>query len=461
MDADFERPHQPLNKNPPIHYTVYMRAVDIIMNKRDGKELTREEIQFLVGAYVDGSVPDYQVSAWLMAVYFQGMTAAETAALTEVMLHSGAVMDLSGVPGPLVDKHSTGGVGDKTSLILAPLAASLSIRDPMMSGRALGHTGGTLDKLDAIPGYRTLLSTEEFKQILLTDGFAMTGQTADIVPADRLLYALRDVSATVESIPLITASILSKKVAEGADALVLDVKYGSGAFMKNPADAEKLARSLVDTGGAMGKKIIALLTDMDEPLGKMTGNFLEVEECYECLDPQGAPELSADLMELTLELAARMAVLGGKAVTAAEGRSLCENTIASGKPRELFLTNIKSQGGDVDKFLSLLGNYRSPYRAEIRAAQDGYISRIDAWKTGHAGIGLGVGRNRTEDPVSPTAGIEFHRKRGDKVRRGEPVMSVWGKDRASLDAALPQLAAAVEYAQDRPAERKLILKEIR
>jgi len=437
-----------------------MRAIDIIMNKRDGKELTREEIRFLINAYVDGSVPDYQVSAWLMAVYFQGMSPEETAALTDVMLHSGAVMDLSGVPGPLVDKHSTGGVGDKTSLILAPLVASLGIRDPMMSGRALGHTGGTLDKLDAIPGYRTLLSPEEFKRILAADGFAMTGQSANIVPADRLLYALRDVSATVESIPLITASILSKKVAEGAEALALDVKYGSGAFMKNPADAEKLARSLVDTGSAMGKKIIALLTDMDEPLGKMVGNFLEVEECYECLDPNGAPELSADLMELTLELAARMAVLGGKAATAAEGRLLCERALVGGKPRKLFLANVKSQGGDCDKFLSMLGNYRSPYCAEITAARDGYISRIDAWKIGHAGIGLGVGRNRTEDPVSPTAGIEFHRKRGDRVRQGERVMTVWGKDLASSDAALPQLAAAIEYAQDRPPERKLILKEI-
>jgi pyrimidine-nucleoside phosphorylase len=438
-----------------------MRAVDIIMNKRAGKELTREEIQFLINGYVDGAVPDYQVSAWAMAVYFQGMTAAETAALTDVMLRSGAVMDLSGMPGPLVDKHSTGGVGDKTSLILAPLAASLGIRDPMMSGRALGHTGGTLDKLDAIPGYRTSLAVDDFKKILLSDGFAMTGQTKDIVPADRLLYALRDVSGTVESIPLITASIISKKVAEGAQALVLDVKYGCGAFMKNPGDAEKLARCMVDTGNAMGKKIVALLTDMDEPLGKMVGNFLEVEECYECLNPSGAPALSADLMEVTLALAAEMAVLGGKAATAEEGRALCQNALASGKPRELFLANIKSQGGDADKFLSMLGNYRSPYSADIAAARDGFVSRIDAWKIGHAGVCLGVGRNRTEDPVSPTAGVEFHRKRGSAVRKGEPVMTVWGKDKESLDAALPQLAGAIEYSSEKPAERKLILKEIR
>jgi pyrimidine-nucleoside phosphorylase len=433
------------------------------MHKRAGKELSREEIRFLIGGYVAAEIPDYQVSAWAMAVFFQGMTAAETAALTEVMLRSGAVMDLSGVPGPLVDKHSTGGVGDKTSLILAPLAASLDIRDPMMSGRALGHTGGTLDKLDAIPGYRTSLAPEEFKQILITDGFAMTGQTKDIVPADRLLYALRDVTGTVESIPLITASILSKKAAEGADALVLDVKYGSGAFMQKSADAERLARSLVDTGQAMGKKIIALLTGMDEPLGRMVGNFLEVEECFYCLEPGGGEnqaELSGDLMELTLELGARMAVLGGKARNAPEGRELCEKALASGRPKELFLANIASQGGDVRQFLSMCGNYRSPYKAEIAAARDGYIARIDAWKVGHAGVGLGVGRNRTEEAVSPTAGIEFHRKRGAAVQKGDPVMTVWGKDQAALEAALPQLAGAVEYSPEVPAKRTLILKEI-
>jgi pyrimidine-nucleoside phosphorylase len=436
-----------------------MRAVDIIMNKRAGKELSREEIAFLVGGYVAGEIPDYQISAWAMAVFFQGMTAAETAALTEVMLQSGAVMDLTGVPPPLVDKHSTGGVGDKTSLILAPLAASIGIRDPLMSGRALGHTGGTLDKLDSIPGYRTSLSAAEFKSILLKDGFAMTGQTKDIVPADRLLYALRDVTATVESIPLITASILSKKAAEGAEALVLDVKYGSGAFMKNPVDGERLARSLVDTGRAMGKNIIALLTDMDEPLGAMVGNFLEVEECFECLD-SGGGEVSADLMEVTLELAARMTVLGGKAPNAAEGRAVCEKALAGGKPKELFLANIASQGGDVKKFLSMVGNYRSPYREEVTAAEDGFIARIDAWKVGYAGVGLGVGRNRTDEAVSPTAGIQFRRKRGAAVKKGETIMTVWGKDAAALEAAMPQLAGAVEYSQTVPLKRALILKEI-
>jgi pyrimidine-nucleoside phosphorylase len=419
---------------------------------------------------VAGEIPDYQVSAWAMAVLVQGMSPAETAALTEVMLKSGAVMDLAGIPGPLVDKHSTGGVGDKTSLVLAPLVASLGIRDPMMSGRALGHTGGTLDKLEAIPGYRTNLSAAEFREILTRDGFAMTGQTKDIVPADRLLYALRDVTATVESIPLITASILSKKAAEGAEALVLDVKYGSGAFMKDPVDGEKLARSLVNTGAAMGMRITALLTDMNEPLGSMGGNFLEVEECFDCLgtstelrSSEGSPlegNGPADLMEVSLELAARMAVLGGKAANAAEGRKLCEAALAGGKPRELFLANIKSQGGNPEQFLKMRGKYRSPHRAEIKAAEDGFISKLDAWRIGHAGVGLGVGRNRTTDPVSPTAGVQFHRKGGDAVKKGEPVMTVWAKDKASLAAALPALAAAVEYSKTPPPKRKLILKEI-
>jgi pyrimidine-nucleoside phosphorylase len=452
-----------------------MRAADIIADKRDGKELSREEIEFLINGYVGGTVPDYQVSAWTMAVYFQGMSAAEIAALTDVMLKSGGVMDLSGIPGPFVDKHSTGGVGDKTSLILAPLAAALGLRDPMMSGRALGHTGGPLDKLESIPGYRTNLSIEEFRTILLRDGFAMTGQTKEVVPADRLLYALRDVTSTVESIPLITASILAKKIAEGADALVFDVKYGSGAFMKEAEQGEKLARSLVDTGSAMGKKIIALLTAMDEPLGNMVGNFLEVEESLDCLEGAGirgkaGPE---DLMEVTLELAARMAVLGGKAADVREGRALCEDCIAGGKPRELFLRNVKSQGGDPAKLLELRGRMRSPVSAEIRvppnpalpaesAAGDAvYISRIDAWKVGHAAVALGVGRNRTEDPVSPTAGVQFHKKSGAAVKAGDLLMTVWAAAEEGLRTALPRLEEAVEYSSSPPAAKPLVLKEIR
>jgi pyrimidine-nucleoside phosphorylase len=284
----------------------------------------------------------------------------------------------------------------------------------------------------------------------------MTGQTKEIVPADRLLYALRDVSATVESIPLITASILSKKVAEGAEGLVFDVKFGSGAFMKDPQEAEKLARSLVDTGAAMGKRIIALLTDMNEPLGNMVGNFLEVEESLDCLEGHGP----ADLMEVTLELAARMVVLGNRAKTPSEGRKMCEAMLLTQKPRQLFLDNIKSQGGDVEKFLSLRGNYRSPHQKVLTAARSGFIKRIDAYQVGIAGVYLGVGRNRTEDAVSPTAGLQFHKKGGDPVRAGEPIMTVWAANDGGLQAAIPLLQGAVEYADSAPGQRTLILKEI-
>ncbi len=440
-----------------------MRVVDIIAKKRDSGLLSREEIFFLINGYTAGKIPDYQVSAWAMAVFFQGMNAEETAALTEAMLKSGAQMDLSGIAGPFVDKHSTGGVGDKTSFIIAPLAASLGIRAPMMSGRALGHTGGTLDKLDAIPGYRTNLSMEEFRRILSKDGFVMTGQTKDVAPADRLLYALRDVTGTVESVPLITASILSKKAAEGAEALALDVKYGSGAFMKEKPAAEALARSLVDTGKALGMRVIALLTDMDEPLGAMVGNFLEVEESFLCLDGTRSP-LTDDLMEVSLELAARMAVLGGKAENAAHGRELCEKALSSGRPKQLFLDNIESQGGDVKQFLSMIGSYRSSHAADIRApkecADGAYIARIDAWKTGHAGVLLGAGRNRTEDAVSPVAGVVFRKKRGDAVKAGDVVMTVYAKDEASLAAALPTLEDAPEYTALLPESREMIWKEV-
>ena len=434
-----------------------MRAVDIIMKKRDGKELAKAELEFLINSYVAGKIPDYQISAWAMAVFFNGMTPVETANLTELMVASGESIDLSLISGPFVDKHSTGGVGDKTSLILAPLAASLGIKVPMMSGRALGHTGGTLDKLESMPGFKTSLSVEEFKKIINRDGFAMCGQTKDIVPADRLLYALRDVSATVESIPLITASILSKKKAEGTEGLVLDVKFGSGAFMKEADQAEKLARSLVDTGKALGLKVSALLTDMDEPLGNMVGNFLEVEESLDCLEGKG-PD---DLMEVTLELAARMAVHGNKAKDSDEGRRLCEQTLATGRPLELFFQNIESQGANVKETLELRGKYRSPINAEIRSKREAYISRIDAWKIGSGSVNLGVGRNRTEDKVSPTAGLQLFAKRGDKVAAGDLLAKVWAADEAGLKAALPQLEEAYEYSDSPPLKKKLILKEIK
>jgi pyrimidine-nucleoside phosphorylase len=439
-----------------------MRAVDVILRKRSGLELSREELAFMVGGYVDGSLPEYQVSAWLMAVFFRGMTPRETADLTDLMLHSGSVMNLKGLrgpdgkEGPYVDKHSTGGVGDKVSLILAPLVAACGVKVPMMSGRALGHTGGTLDKLESVPGYRTGLSEAEFRDFISKDGFAMTGQTAAIVPADKKLYALRDVTATVESVPLITASILSKKVAEGAEALVFDVKTGPGAFMKTVEDSETLARSLVNTGTAMGKRIVGVITDMTEPLGNMVGNFFEMEESLDCLEGHGP----ADLMEVTLRLSAWMLVAGGKAKTVEEGIALCETALASGKPRELFLANLARQGGDLAKFEALRGKYRSKFRSELRAPAEGFIQSIDAYKIGVAGVYLGVGRDKTTDPVYPDVGFVFRRKKGDKVSKGEVVAEVYGKDAASLEAARSLVESSLSIGPAPAPAKPLVVKEI-
>ncbi len=433
-----------------------MRAVDVIMKKRGGGELSRDELAFMVQGYVSGSIPEYQISAWLMAVFFKGMSARETAELTELMLRSGKVMDLSGIEGPFVDKHSTGGVGDKVSLILAPLAAACGVRVPMMSGRALGHTGGTLDKLESIPGYRTGLKEAEFREFIAADGFAMTGQTAEIVPADKKLYALRDVTGTVESIPLITASILSKKVAEGAEALVFDVKSGPGAFMKTLEDAEALARSLVNTGTAMGKRIIGVITDMSEPLGRMVGNFFEIEETLDCLEGRG-PQ---DLMEVTMRLTAWMLVAGGKAKGIDEALGMCERCLASGRPLELFMANVRRQGGDAERMLALRGKYRSQHSFELRAPRSGYIHSIDAYKIGLAGVYLGVGRDTAADPVYPDVGFIFDKKAGDRVAAGDRIAMVYGKDVTSLEAAQPLVEAALSLGSEPPTRQSLILKEI-
>jgi pyrimidine-nucleoside phosphorylase len=433
-----------------------MRTVDIIQKKREGGELSNEEIAFLINGYVAGSVPDYQVSAWLMAVFFKGMTASETATLTDAMLNSGKVMDLSGMEGPFVDKHSTGGVGDKVSLILAPMAAACGVKVPMMSGRALGHTGGTLDKLESIPGYRTGLAEAEFRAFIQKDGFAMTGQTAEIVPADKKLYALRDVTATVESIPLITASILSKKVAEGAEALVFDVKSGPGAFMKTPEAAEALARSLVNTGTAMGKRIVGVITDMTEPLGEKVGNFLEVEETLDCLEGSGP----ADLMEVTYRLGAWMLVAGGVAKDVKEGERRCRDAIRLGLARELFLANVQRQGGQVDRLLELRGKYRAKASYDILAPVAGFIAGIDAYKIGRAGVYLGVGRDTAADPVYPDVGFVFKKKGGHSVIAGEHICTMYGKDEAALEAAKALAVSAFSFASAPPESRPLIIKEI-
>lgn len=433
-----------------------MRAVDILMKKRAGETLTEAEIRFIIDGYVKGEIPDYQISALLMAIFFRGMTAKETAILTETMLDSGDRMDLSGIPGPFVDKHSTGGVGDKISLPLAPMVAACGVKVPMMSGRALGHTGGTLDKLESIPGYRTSLELSEFRKGLIEDGFAMTGQTARVVPADKKLYALRDVTATVESIPLITASILSKKVAEGADGIVFDVKCGSGAFMKTYNDAKTLASSLVATGTAMGKRVVAVLTDMSQPLGYKVGNFLEIEETLDCLEGKG-PQ---DVMELTFRLGAWMLVLGGVAETIEVGRARCEEAISSGAALERFYRNVVRQGGNVGEMLERRGSWRSDFARELKAENDGYIESIDALDIGLAGVYLGVGRNRTEDNVSPTAGFIFEKKRGDLVKKGDHIAIAYGKDEASLDPAMALARKAVSISKEAPQPLSLVIEEI-
>jgi pyrimidine-nucleoside phosphorylase len=433
-----------------------MRAVDIIMKKRSGQPLNDDEIRFIIEGYVKGEIPDYQISALLMTIFFRGMIPQETAKLTEVMLDSGERMDLSGIPGSFVDKHSTGGVGDKISLPLAPMVAACGIKVPMMSGRALGHTGGTLDKLESIPGYFTSLELAAFRKGLMEDGFAMTGQTARVVPADKKLYALRDVTGTVESIPLITASILSKKVAEGAEGLVFDVKCGSGAFMKTFEDAKALAESLVATGAAMGKRVVAALTDMSQPLGYKVGNFLEIEESIDCLEGKG-PE---DVMELVYRLGAWMLVLGGAAKDTREGRARCEEAIGSGAALDLFYRNIVRQGGSLGEMLARRGTWRSAFSREIRAEQDGFIASVDALKIGLAGVYLGVGRNRTEDQVSPTAGFIFEKRRGASVKKGDLIATAYGKDGESLELAMPLASAAISISDTSPRPSSLIIEEI-
>ncbi len=443
-----------------------MRAADIIIKKRGtagsaAQALTREEIEFLVRGYTDGSVPDYQMSAFLMAVYFSGMTFEETGYLTDLMLHSGDVIDLHkmnlpGLRGPFVDKHSTGGVGDKISLPLAPIVAAAGVQIPMMSGRGLGHTGGTLDKLESVQGYNVKLDAEKFASLIASNGYAMMGQTEKIAPADRKMYALRDVTGTVESVPLITASILSKKVAEGSDALVFDVKSGPGAFMKSDEDAERLALSLVRTSQAMGKKAVALITAMDSPLGFKTGNYLEVEETLECLQGAG-PD---DVMELTYALGSRMLVLGGAASDVAGGEKICRQMVESGRAMDVFLKNIHDQGGNPDKLISEQGKRRSPFHAELLADHDGYI-KIDAYRTGIACIGLGVGRNKTSDAVDPDSGIIFAKRQGDFVRAGEKIMDVYARDQKSPESGFASLGDAVSYSEQKFENRKLILKEIK
>ncbi|RKY75246.1 thymidine phosphorylase, partial [candidate division KSB1 bacterium] len=405
-----------------------MDSVSIITEKRDGRPLSDHQIKWFVDSYIKGDIPDYQMSAFLMAVYFQGMSGHEVESLTNAMIKSGVQTDLSFLNALPVDKHSTGGVGDKISLLLAPLVAGAGVPVPMMSGRGLGHTGGTLDKLESIPGLRTDLSQEQFKNEIAQTGFAMAGQTEELVPADKKMYALRDVTGTVPSIPLICASIISKKKAEGTGALVLDVKLGKGAFFRSQEKTRELAKALVNLGNRMGIKTVALLTDMDEPLGFAVGNWLETKEAILALKKGEGPE---DIIELTIELGALMVVLGGKAENRDQGREIIKEVLESGKGFELFKEMVRMQGGDVSVVEDPDSVGSSSFLKEIKASSDGYIKSIDALKTGLAANVLGAGRKTVEDKIDPLAGIVLYKKTGDFVKKGQ-ILAVLHTEKESL-----------------------------
>ena len=433
-----------------------MRTVDLIQRKRDGAELAPEEIEFLVDGYTSGEIPDYQMSAFLMAVFFSGMTDREVNRLTECMLRSGETADLSAIPGIKVDKHSTGGVGDKTSLVVAPLAAAAGVVVPMMSGRALGHTGGTLDKLESIPGFRTDLSSEEFQRQLAELGLCFIGQTDQFAPADRKLYALRDVTGTVESIPLIASSIMSKKLAEGVDALVLDVKVGSGAFMKKQVDARRLAQTMVGIARPMDKKVQALITDMSQPLGYAVGNALEVMEASQTLQNAGP----ADLTKLCLELASRMIFLGKQAATLEEARLTAERHLVDGSAYKRFKDVVAAQGGNpqaLDNFV-LLPNATGA--REIASPRAGYVSLIDAEDIGIAANMIGAGRDKKEDSIDPAVGIILEVKAGEKVEAGSILCRLYYTKEDRLEEAAERVEDAFHISSQRPDERELILEVV-
>jgi pyrimidine-nucleoside phosphorylase len=442
--------------NPTPASTQTFRAIDVIRKKRDGVELSRDEIESLVNGYTRDDIPDYQISAWLMAVVLRGMTRAETAALTDAMLRSGEVLDLSSLPSKKVDKHSTGGVGDKTSLVLAPLAAAAGVAVPMISGRGLGHTGGTLDKLEAIPGFNVNLPVSEFRRVLETCGCAMIGQTAEIAPADRKLYAMRDVTGTVESPYLICASIMSKKLAEGIDALVLDVKTGSGAFMKSEKDAIFLAELMVETGERMGKQAVALITDMDQPLGNMIGNALEVVEVVDVLRGEGP----ADLRLLCIELAGWMLYMGGVSDTVAGGKKQSEKLIASGKALDKFRQMVELQGGDPRTIDDPIKLPQANSTVTIASPRNGYLASMQCEEIGTACVILGGGRERKEDSVDPTVGIVLHKKVGDVVSRGEALATIHYNAEARAASARQLLEKSYQIQDSPPLDKRPLIHRV-
>lgn len=445
-----------MNKPAMSGASVPPRAVDLIRKKRDGQELSRLDIEALVRGYTNGEIPDYQAAAWLMGAVIRGLTRAETAALTEAMLRSGEVLDLSEFPAHKVDKHSTGGVGDKTSLVLAPVAAVGGLVVPMISGRGLGHTGGTLDKLESIPGFNVNLSVPEFRRVLRVCGCAMIGQTAEIAPADRKLYALRDVTGTVESPYLICASIMSKKLAEGIDGLVLDVKTGSGAFMKKEEDAAFLAELMVETGERMGKRVVALITDMDQPLGNCVGNSLEVAEALDVL--RGcAPQ---DLRELCLELAGWMFHVADASVTVAQGRSLAEKLIKSGKALERFRHMVELQGGDA-RVIDDPGRLpRASRTMDVPSPSNGYVTAIACEAVGTACVILGGGREKKEDSVDPAVGFILHKKVGDRVRTGDPLVTIHYNSESRAQHAKRMIEPSYQISEAAPAKARRLVHRV-
>lgn len=433
-----------------------MRMYDIIHKKRNGGELSEKEIKFFVNGYTDGSIPDYQASALCMAIYFRGMSADETAVLTLAMADSGDRIDLSGIDGFTVDKHSTGGVGDKTSLIVAPIVAANGGKVAKMSGRGLGHTGGTVDKLESIPGFRTSLTPDEFIKQVNDIGLCIVGQTGELAPADKKLYALRDVTATVESIPLIASSIMSKKLAAGSQGIVLDVKTGSGAFMKTVEDSERLAEEMVSIGKAAGRKVTALITDMDIPLGASVGNSLEVIEAIKTLKGEGEKNLT----EVCLSLAAQMLCM----VTGRDDmvcRKMAKKSIEDGSALNKLREMITAQGGNAD-VIDNSGAFKQPkFYVDIISERDGYISRTDSERVGIASVILGAGREKKGDPIGPSAGIILKKKTGDSVSKGDVLATFYTDDETRIDVAKREFLDALIFGNEKPSKQKLIYKIIK
>lgn len=433
-----------------------MRMYDIIMKKRNNEELSKEEINFFIEGYTNESIPDYQTSALLMAIYFNGLNKEETSNLTMAMVNSGDVVDLTGIEGLKLDKHSTGGVGDKTSLILVPMVAAAGGKVAKLSGRGLGHTGGTLDKLEAIPGFNIEVSEEKFKELVQNSGLVIAGQTQNLVPADKKIYALRDVTATVDSIPLIAASIMSKKIASGSDCILLDVKYGEGAFMKTKEDAEELARAMVDIGEALGRKTSAAITLMGEPLGYCIGNALEVKEVVEILRGKG-PE---DLRELCLQLGSKMLVMGELAANIEEARALLIENLENGKALEKLKELVRNQGGDDSVIEDTEKLIISPLAYEVKALDDGYIFDLDAEKVGIASLLTGAGRETKKDNLDYGAGIILKAKIGDKVKKGDVLGILYASDEAKFKKAEETLLDAYNIKEEKPEKASLIHKII-